>query len=223
VRDRLSVRAFCRVYLQEVPDDTTLIRWANLIQPKTWERFNQRIVQLAVERPVTKGRKLRSDGTVVEANLTPPSDSRLLADSVRVLARTLVRGPAVLHAAGKKIQSGFEDGRQQAKRLARQIGEMLRSKQAYRELLHLTEPTMAWADHTQKQLKKRSQQSAQRLVEHLAHFVPLVQKVSQQATRRILQGEQVAASEKIVSLFEEHTDLWNMDTRSGSTKSKAGW
>ena len=28
VRDSLVLRQFCRVYLQDVPDDTTLIRWA---------------------------------------------------------------------------------------------------------------------------------------------------------------------------------------------------
>ena len=216
VRDSLSLRAFCRVYLQDVPDDTTLIRWANLIQPKTLETFNQRVVQLAVERKVTKGRKLRTDGTVVEANIRPPSDSRLLADSVRVLARTILRGQAVLRTAGQKIQSGFEDGTQQAKRLAHQIGETLRSKkeaaqsagkQAYRELLRLTEQTLSCADQTHKQLKKRSEQRAKCLAETLAHFVPLAQQVIQQATRRILQGEQVPASEKIVSLFEEHTDI----------------
>jgi len=216
VRDSLSLRAFCRVYLQDVPDDTTLIRWANLIQPKTLETFNQRVVQLAVERKVIKGRKLRTDGTVVETNIRPPSDSRLLADGVRVLTRTILRGQAVLRTAGQKIQSGFEDGTQHAKQLARQIGETLRSqkataqntgKQAYRELFHLMEQTIAWAEQTQKQLKKRSEQRAKRLAETLAHFVPLVQQVIQQATRRILQGEQLPASEKIVSLFEEHTDI----------------
>lgn len=56
VRDSLSLRQFCRVYLNDVPDDTALIRWANLIEPKTLEAFNQRIVQLAVERKVTKGK-----------------------------------------------------------------------------------------------------------------------------------------------------------------------
>jgi transposase, IS5 family len=216
VRDSLSLRAFCRVYLQDVPDDTTLLRWANLIQPKTLETFNQRVVQLAVERKVTKGRKLRTDGTVVEANICPPSDSRLLADSVRVLARTILRGRVVVRAAGQKIRSGFEDGTQQAKQLARQIGETLRSKketaqsagkQVYQELLQLTEQTIAWAEQTQKQLKKRSEPKAKRLAETLAHFVPLAQQVIQQATRRILQNEQVPASEKIVSLFEEHTNI----------------
>jgi IS5 family transposase len=193
-----------------------LIRWANLIQPKTLEKFNQRVVQLAVERKVSKGRKLRTDGTVVEANIHPPSDSRLLADSVRVLARTILQGQAVLRTAGQKIQSGFEDGTQQAKQLARQIGETLRSKkeaaqnagkQVYQEILHLTEQTIVWAEQTHKQLKKRSEQRTKRLAETLAHFVPLAQQVIQQATRRILQGEQVPASEKIVSLFEEHTAI----------------
>lgn len=209
VGDSLSLRALCRVYLQNVSDDTTLIRWANLIQPKTLETFNQRVVQLAVERKVTKGRKLRTDGTVVEANIRSPSDSRLLADAVRVLARTIMPGQAVLRTAGQKIQFGFEDGTQQAKQLARQIGETLRSKkeaaqgagrQAYQELLHLTE-------QTQKQLKKRAEQRTKRLAETLAHFVPLAQQVIQQTTRRILHGEQVPASEKIVSLFEEHTNI----------------
>ena len=96
VRDSLSLRRFCRVYLNDVPDDTTLIRWANLIQPKTLEKFNERIMQLAVERKVTRGRKLRTDGTVVESNIRPPSDNRLLADGVRVLARTVVRARELL-------------------------------------------------------------------------------------------------------------------------------
>ena len=77
VKDSLNLRRFCRVYLNDVPVDTTLLRWANLIQPKTLEKFNQRIVQLAVERKVTNGRKLRTDGTVVESNICAPSDNRL--------------------------------------------------------------------------------------------------------------------------------------------------
>lgn len=216
VRDSLSLRAFCRVYLNDVPDDTTLIRWAKVIQPKTLEKFNQRIIQLAVERKVTRGWKLRTDGTVVESNIRPPSDSRLLADSVRVLARAIMRGQAILSTAGEKVQAGFEDCTQQAKRLAHQIGETLRSKkeaaqnagkQAYQELLAMTEQTLARAEQTKQQLSKQSPPSAKPLVERLAHFMPLVRQVVRQATRRVLRAEQVPAAEKIVSLFEEHTDI----------------
>jgi len=216
VSDSLRLRQFCRVYLNAVPDDTTLIRGANLIRPKTLEKFNQRITQLAIERKVTRGRKLRTDGTVVESNIRPPSDGRLLADSVRVLARSVARGRTILKATKQKVQAEFEDFTQSAKGLARQIGETLRSKkeaaqtagrQQYEKLLALSEQTIGWAVETQKQLQKQSRQSAKRLAATLDTFIPRARQVIQQTTRRILQGEQVPASEKIVSLFEEHTDI----------------
>ena len=82
VSDSLILRQFCRVYFQSVPDDTTLIRATQLIRPETLEKFNERITQLAVEHKVTQGRKLRTDGTIVETNIHAPSDSSLLSDSV---------------------------------------------------------------------------------------------------------------------------------------------
>jgi IS5 family transposase len=213
VRDSLSLRAFCRVYLRDVPDDTTLIRWAKVIQPKTLEKFNERIIQLALERKVTRGRKLRTDGTVVESHIRPPSDNRLLADGVRVLARTVVRARTLLK---QTIRKPFEDFTQTTKQLARQIGETLRKKtdvaktagrQQYEELLEMTRKTVAWAGEMKKQLHSHREQKAKRLEQLLETFLPRTQQVIDQTTRRILQGEQVPASEKIVSLFEEHTDI----------------
>jgi IS5 family transposase len=213
VRDSLSLRAFCRVYLNDVPDDTTLIRWANLIQPKTLEKFNERIIQLAIERKVTQGRKLRTDGTVVESNIRAPSDNRLLADGVRVLARTVVRARELVK---QTMLEPFEDLTQTAKQLARQIGETLRKKsdaaksagrQQYQELLEMTRKTIAWARQIQKQLHQQREQKAKWLEQILETFLPRTEQVIDQTTRRILQDEQVPASEKIVSLFEEHTDI----------------
>jgi transposase, IS5 family len=216
VSDSLRLRQFCRTYLNAVPDDTTLIRWANLIQPKTLEKFNERITQLAIERKVTCGRKMRTDGTVVESNIRPPSDGRLLSDSVRVLARTVARAQTILKTARKKILDEFEDFTQTAKGLSRKIGETLRSKkkeaqiagrQQYEKLLDMTGQTIDWAVETQKQLQKQSQRRAKHLAETLNHFIPLARQVIKQTTRRILKGEQVPAREKIVSIFEEHTDI----------------
>jgi IS5 family transposase len=213
VRDSLSFRQFCRVYLHDVPVDTTLNRWANLIQPKTLEKFNQRIIELAVERKVTKGRTLRTDGTVVESNIRTPSDNRLLADGVRVLARTVVRARQVVKQV---VQDPFEDFTQTAKQLARQIGETLRKKtdaaktagrQQYEDLLEMTRKTVEAAHQMQKQLHQQQEQKAKRLAQLLESFILRTEQVIDQTTRRILQGEQVPASEKIVSLFEEHTDI----------------
>jgi IS5 family transposase len=213
VRDSLSMRQFCRVYLNDVPDEKTLMRWANVIQPKTLEKFNERIMQLAIERKVTKGRKLRTDGTVVESNIRAPSDNRLLADGVRVLARTVVRARELLQ---HHVQEPFEDFTQAARQRARQIGETLRKRtdaakeigrQQYQELLEMTRKTVETARHIQTQLHERQEQKAERLHQVLETFLPRVEQVIDQTTRRIFQGEQVPASEKIVSLFEEHTDI----------------
>jgi IS5 family transposase len=190
VRDSLSLRAFCRVYLKDVPDDTTLIRWANLIQPKTLEKFNERIIQLAVERKVTRGRKLRTDGTVVESNIRAASDNRLLADGVRVLARRVVRARKLVKQV---VQEPFEDFTQTAKQLARQIGETLRKKtdaaksagrQPYPELLEITRKTVEWAGVTKKGLQRCREAKAKRLVQILETFLPRTEQVIDQTLRR---------------------------------------
>jgi len=89
VGDSLVLRWFCRVYFNPVPDHTTLNRFALEIKPETLRTFNERVTKLATELKVTRGRKLRTDGTVVESNIHPPTDATLLFDSVRVLARIL--------------------------------------------------------------------------------------------------------------------------------------
>src|SRR5947209_13986562 len=91
VSDSLVLRQFCRVYLQPVPDDTTLIRWASLIGEQTLAALNERVVQMARQLKVTRGRKLRVDTTVVPTNIHHPTDSALLGDGVRVLSRLLRR------------------------------------------------------------------------------------------------------------------------------------
>ena len=71
----------------------------------------------------------------------------------------------------------------------------------------MTRKTVEWACTTKKQLLKCRAAKAQRLAQTLETFLPRTQQVIDQTTRRILQGEQVPASEKIVSLFEEHSDI----------------
>src|SRR5205807_4401012 len=40
VSDSLSLRQFCRVYWQPVPDHTTLDKWERLLGPETLEQLN---------------------------------------------------------------------------------------------------------------------------------------------------------------------------------------
>src|SRR3712207_5260553 len=110
VNDSLVLRQFCRLYLAKAPDDTTLIRWANQIQPDTLQALLDRVVALARRHKVTRGRKLRTDGTVVESNIHYPTDSSLLGDGVRVLSRTVKKARQVC-AVRRSVVSLAQPGR----------------------------------------------------------------------------------------------------------------
>jgi len=216
VNDSLVLRQFCRVYLQPVPDDTTLIRWANLIQPDTLHHLLDHVVDLARALKVTRGRKLRLDGTVVETHIHHPTDSTLLNDGVRVLSRTLKRAQQVVRDVTSLSPEVFRDRTTSARRQVRRIQETLRQRgqqaeqtmhSAYRRLLATTQAVVQQAQHVCAELKHQAIQPADRLAQTLDHFIPLVEQVIAQTTRRVLWGESVPADEKVVSLFEPHTAI----------------
>jgi transposase, IS5 family len=216
VKDSLALRWFCRVYFQDVPDDTTLIRWAGQLKPETLKAFNHRLTSLASEKKVTKGRKLRTDGTVVESQIQSPRDSQLLVDSVRVLGRTLRRVKAVLGEQSELAQATFRNRLRSARKLGRYISEQMgkrteaaqaAGRQAYQQLLQTVKKTIEQATQVAAALQQNTQQQAQRLQTTLATFLPRAQQVIDQTTRRILAGEQLPAAEKIVSIFEAHADI----------------
>ena len=89
VRGSLIYRAFCRIDCERVPDDKTLVRLAQALGPEVWKQVLGRLVEVAQQRKVVRGRKLRVDTTVVETNIHHPTDSSLLQDGVRVITRTL--------------------------------------------------------------------------------------------------------------------------------------
>ena len=227
VRDSLVLRQFCRVYLNDVPDDTTLIKWANLIQGDTLEQLNLRVIELARARKVTRGRKLRTDGTVVESNIHAPSDSNLLADSVRVIGRTLSKAKKVLAGNTELAQKTFRNRVRSAKRTARQVGEAMNKRgeaarakgiETYQKLVKITEESVAQARQVLEALKENASDQAQQLADMLEEFMPRVEKVIDQTMRRVIEGEKVSASEKVVSIFEAHTDIIRRskrDTRYG--------
>jgi IS5 family transposase len=216
VRDSLSLRQFCRVYLEAIPDDTTLLRWANLIQPDTLHSLLDHVICLARSLKVTRGRKLRMDGTVVETNVHYPTDSSLLTDGVRVLSRTLKKAQAVLQRTASLAREVFQDRRQSARRQAKAIEDALRRRgeeadqmrqSAYRRLLSITQATVRQAQQVGTALREQATSVTTTLADRLDHMRSLVEQVITQTTKRVLHGESVSADEKLVSLFEPHTAI----------------
>ena len=214
VRDSLVLRHFCRLYFEQVPDDTTLIRWANQLQPATLVAFNERLARLAQQLRVTQGRKLRTDGTVVETNVAYPSDSKLLADGVRVLGRTLQRMRLLLGERANETAALFRNRTRSTRQIARSIQQAARRRsktviakmqQGYQRLVSTAQATVTQVKQVLAHFQTEGGHSIQRDYQTLATFLPRVEQVIAQTVRRVFAQESVPASDKIVSLFEPHT------------------
>jgi len=225
VADSLVLRWFARVYFRRVPAATTLLRWAQTIQPATLHHLNDRVAQLATQARVTRARKLRVDGTVVETTIHHPTDSGLLGDGVRVLTRLIKRAKPLVGAALTGVRDAFRDRTRTMRRTLRTLHRLVRLKgetveaeqrALYQQLLQTTEQTVQQARRIEqvlvarlhsKRALLRGHRQAERLRQAVERFLPLVAQVIRQARTRVLSGGKVAAQEKIVSLFEPHTRI----------------
>lgn len=212
VRDSLVLRRFCRIYFESIPDDTVLLRWAGLVAPRTLGALNARLTAIAQELRVTRGRKLRCDGTVIETNIHYPTDSSLLSDGVRVLSRILKRAQGVLTNTAELGKEVLRDRTRSAKRMAQQIGRQARrsyeaAQATYRRLIHTTQASLRQAQTVAEALATQTEEAASVLRQQLVAFIPRVAQVIAQTTRRVLQGQEVPAEEKLVSLFEPHSQI----------------
>jgi IS5 family transposase len=211
VGDSLVLRQFCRLGLEPVPHFTTLLRWANLIQPETLHGLLDRVTELAQSLQVTRGRKLRIDSTVVETPIHYPTDSSLLADGVRVIGRLVGRARDALRAGAESV---FRDRTRSAKRLAQRISSTPATRQGkqerpdlYAQLLQVARASLRQAGQVRQRLAHSTDRTAPRLQQALEQVVPLLQRVCAQTERRIFQAEVVPAAEKVASLFEPQTAI----------------
>lgn len=223
--DSASYSTFCRVGgLRGTPSKSAVAANLRKLRPETLQQINRLIVLRADAMGVEDGKKVRIDSTVIEASVHPPTDSSLLLDGIRVLLRLMRRAESI---------TGFTAYHRHLRRAKRRLMEIQHSpaqakrarKKAYRDLVILAEATAGYAACALEELSGRTRipsasdihprqrKLLARLHRELAHYLPLVEKVIQQTTRRVLHGESVPATEKVVSLFEPHTDVLVKDRR----------
>jgi len=212
--DSNSLRRFMRIGIADKGfKKSVLNKNVKALSPQTWEAINAQLVQYADDEKIEKGRQVRIDCTVVESNIHEPTDSSLLWDSVRVLTRLLYRAKEDF---GLRIS--FQDHTRRAKR--RLLGIMnSRSKKVrkskYTDLIKVTNKSIGYAQRAIEAIDKVASIShglvALRL--DLNQYSQLATRVVDQTQRRVLLGEDVPASDKVVSLFETHSDIIVKDRR----------
>ncbi len=220
VDDSPALRQFVRLGGNPMMDFTTLDKLKNALRPATWKEIHRALARYAVCEKKITGDRLRLDTTAVETNIHWPTDSVLLWDTYRVLARRIQRARRVDPNA---VGSGRLHPRRAKRealtitRAAAQKGRRARTlRRPYQRLIGRVEGILSWAASVAHGLVAgiESQRygswahaQAEALVEELAHFHALGERVVDQARRRVLQGESVPNDEKLFSLFEPHTEL----------------
>ena len=220
VRANLVYRQFTRVGAQKVPDAKTLGKLALALGPQIIEQIHARVVAIACEKRIVRGRRLRVDTTVVETDIHYPTDSSLLGDGVRVLTRTMQCIVKIAGRAGTKLRDRTRAVGYQVRQIARasrsrvpQQGQE-RLKASYRKLLYHTARVVGQAKRFAEELasgRKRGRGLAeQNRLEakraYLQRMIPRVRQVMHQTRERLFNGNTHVPG-KLVSLFEPHTEV----------------
>jgi IS5 family transposase len=211
--DSRTYRAVCGFGIgDKLPSGKTLQRDIKKIGADTLEAINRILVASAAASGIEKGRKVRVDCTVVESNIHHPTDSSLLWDCVRVLSRWSQRAVEISDVV-------VANHCRRAKRRALGILNARTNKQRkklYRDLLKVAHKTCADAVRALEALERGPTADplwAMVIEAQLQHYLVLARQVIAQTERRVLGGESVPPQDKIVSIFEPHTDIIIKDRR----------
>jgi IS5 family transposase len=155
------------------------------------------------------------DTTVVETDIHFPTDATLLWDTVRTVTRLIDQ----LHEELPRGVQGFTNRTRSARRRMQELERMSATQRQtqqvpkYRELLRITEQVLEDARQAVKKAAKvkgvdvTGRVAIDQLCQRIAAYCDLGDKVIDQTRRRVLDGEQVPAEEKVYSIFEDHTHL----------------
>jgi len=95
-------KIFCRIPLDgDVPDATALMKIVKRYGENVIEEINVELVGHLKEKGVVKGRKMRLDTTVMEGNISHPTDAGLLFEGVRKLEKAMTRSR---EACGERVR-----------------------------------------------------------------------------------------------------------------------
>lgn len=215
VRANLVYRAFTRIDAGEVPDAKTILKIAQALGPAVIEQLHLRVVNIAKRAGVTHGRRFRIDTTVVETNVHYPTDSSLLQDGVRVLTRTMQRASAAMGDADGRVRNR----RRSVGRRVLVIGRQARSPEtrdalvrSYRQLMATTRAVVRDATTMVRRISQRLRAAPRAMVTtlmqtrtRLRQMAPLVTRVLAQTRARLLGGD-IHVPDKVLSVFEPHTE-----------------
>lgn len=203
--DSQSYRTFARLDRDCHPGKSALCANIRRVRPETLQAVFESLALSAFNEDAMAPELMRLDSTVVKSHIAPPSDSRLLDDGIRVLSRLFAQSR---DRTGVKLR--LTDYRKRSRKLSGAIfyGKKAEKDRLYRELIPLAKRVVEQSHQAIEQVQRKGHAiDSQLWVDEVLHYRHLLERVIDQTERRVLNGESVPAPEKIVSLFEPHTDI----------------
>ena len=212
LEDSDAFRSFSRLEMGQYPCKSILQENIKSLREETWEAIHQEIIGYAKDEKIETGKKVRVDATCVETNIHHPTDSTLLSDGVRTVTRYLDEGKELTPTPAYD----YSDHRRVVKKRLMVIlnakKESLRLN-AYKDLLVYAGKVREYGIAAIPVLRAHQGEditdlfAGRVLAEKIERAIGILDKVIDQTYRRVIKNETVPASEKVVSFFEEHTDI----------------
>ena len=212
VEESEFLRSFIKLGNKEMMDYTFLCKAFTALSEETWRAINETLCGYAKKEEKITAEKLRLDTTAYEANIHYPTDSSLLWDSYRTFARLMRDAADELREVGLEHRFHTKKVKKLSLYISRNSdkkdkGAQRRIKSTYRKLIDRVTWIVEAGEFAEHLLSLRVDEKAKAVMAELKRYLPIAKKIISQAERRVLNGEQVPSSEKVFSLFEDHTEL----------------
>ena len=210
--DSAAFQAFARLEVNQCTKSSALQTNITALTETTWERINRLVVRQAKVEGLEDGRVVRLDCTAVDTDIHHPTDSSLLLDGIRVLTRLMVEGKQLSPRPGYRLHDHRRVVKKRALTILNAKNTDVRTR-AYRELLRYADRVRGYAVDAILTLRAgdadnpKAALTASALATMIEQALSIFERVMDQTERRVLHGEMVPASEKVVSFFETHTDI----------------
>jgi len=215
-----TLQNFCRLLKKRTIDFTLLNKAYGVLRPETWEMMNHVLALRAVLDEAVSIDHVRTDTTVTECNIHWPTDSSLLWDTYRVIAREMSRArqidplgcPWRFHVKKIKNLEFFiaRYSNSTSKKRLRQV------RKAMKTLIVRVEEVLEKAACFVAGAKRSACLELMDVAAVLEGYLPAMRQVAAVARRREFDGEKVPNADKVFSIFEPHAELIIRGRRSHS-------
>jgi IS5 family transposase len=195
VSDSIAWRRFCGIgYQQRVPDASTLIKLTQKFGDEMLVEINRLIIANLRRKKVVRGRRIRTDTTVIASDIHYPTDAGLLFDGLRRLRQTLIKVPGIGLRLGRTMTKAKKMIFLIAQALRKRDGKSReRVKRINRRILRIVRRTVIKVKRVLHRVKNRKVRS------RLQATLGLTDRVADQSAEHLAGGK---PTDRVVSLAD---------------------